>query len=229
MNQSLNYTRRSQAMSEIAAHPREAFRLSETIALALLLLAAGMSFGCGAARPSTYYQLTVPTTVPQPGESAPYHISLVVAPLMTTQLYRQDRIVYNTGAQAMGLYEYHRWAAPPAQMMVGVLVRMLRASGLYETVSVLRSNLSGDFMLRGNLYDFKEISNPALSTRVTFDLDLRDMKSGSTVWTHFYTHDEPVNGKDVASVVASLDHNFQMGVTESTNSLNSYFSVHRPQ
>lgn len=114
-------------------------------------------------------------------------------------------------------------------MMAGVLVRTLRASGLYESVSLLRSNVGGNFMLRGNLYDFKEISTPTLSTRVTFDLQLRDNKSGTVVWTHFYTHDEPVNGKDVAAVVASVDQNFQMGLTESANSLSSYFSAHRPQ
>ena len=102
-------------------------------------------------------------------------ISLVVAPLTTSQLYRQDRIVYSSGAEAMGLYEYHRWAAPPPEMMAGVLVRTLRASGLYESVSLLRSNVGGNFMLRGNLYDFKEISTPMLSTRVTFDLQLRTM------------------------------------------------------
>ena len=84
-------------------------------------------------------------------------------------------------------------------------------------------------MLRGHLYDFKEISDPALATRVTFDLELRENKTGSTVWTHFYTHDEPVNAKDIAAVVASLDHNFQAGVTESANSLSAYFSAHHPQ
>jgi len=215
-------------MRRYAIYSRGGWRRSKFIVLASVLLAAGISFGCGASRSATYYQLTAPSAVPQPGQSAAYQVSLVVAPLMASQLYRQDRIVYNTGAQAMGLYEYHRWAEPPAQMMVGVLVRALRASGLYESVSLLRSNVKSDFLLRGNLYDFKEISNPNLSTRVTFDLELRD-KSGNTVWSHFYTHDEPVNGKDVAAVVASLDHNFQQGVTESTKSLSAYFSTHRPQ
>ncbi len=202
--------------------------MARSLALILVLFAAGISFGCGAARPISYYQLSIPSAAPPSEPSPAYHVSLLVGPLLTSRLYRQDRIVYSTGAQAMGTYEYHRWAQPPAEMMVEVLVRTLRSSGLYESVSLLRSNASGNFLLRGNLYDFKEISVPALSTRVSFELELRDAKSGATVWTHFYTHDEQVNGKDAAAVVASLDHNFQMGVTESTNSLNSYFSAHQP-
>jgi ABC-type uncharacterized transport system auxiliary subunit len=229
MSQIQHFARGHQSMRKAAAKAWEGLKVPNLISTGLVLLAAGMSFGCGAARPSSYYQLTVPSAVPQAGEAAHYQVSLVVAPFMASQLYRQDRIVYNTGAQAMGLYEYHRWAEPPAQMAVDVFVRTLRASGLYESVSILRSNVTGNFMLRGHLYDFKEISDPALATRVTFDLELRENKTGSTVWTHFYTHDEPVNGKDVAAVVASLDHNFQAGVTESTNSLSSYFSTHRPQ
>jgi ABC-type uncharacterized transport system auxiliary subunit len=204
-------------------------KVPKSIALALVLVATGILFGCGATHPFNYYQLSVPSAVPQPGESAAYHVSILVAPMMTSHLYRQDRIVYSTGPQTMEAYQYQRWAAPPAEMVGDVIVRTLRASGRYEAVSLLRSSVPGDFLLRGNLYDFKEVSAPTFSTRVTFELELRDTKTGATVWTHFYTHDEPVTAKNIPAVVASLDHNFQMGVSESMNSLDSYFSAHPPR
>ena len=43
---------------------------------------------------------------------------------------------------------------------------------------------------------------------------------------HFYTHDEPVTRKDVAAVVAALDHDVQQGIAEFSASLDQYFSTH---
>ncbi len=74
---------------------------------------------------------------------------------------------------------------------------------------MLTSNSHGDFLLQGNLYDFKEISGSTLAARVNLELELREIKTGAIVWTHSYSHDEPVNGKDVSAVVAALDRNAQ--------------------
>jgi ABC-type uncharacterized transport system auxiliary subunit len=86
--------------------------------------------------------------------------------------------------------------------------------------------MKGDFALRGRLYDFKELSGPQLSTKVTLELEMRDLNTGGTVWTHYYTHDEPVSGKDVPAVVAALDRNVQRAVAEVVASLDRYFAAH---
>ena len=75
-------------------------------------------------------------------------------------------------------------------------------------------------------YDFKELGGSALSTRVTIEWDLRDTKSGATVLTHYYTHDEPAGGKDIAAVVAALDRNAHRGIAEIKSTLDQYFSSH---
>jgi len=74
------------------------------------------------------------------------------------------------------------------------------------------------------LYDFKEVSGPPLLARVTVDLELRESKTGSIVWTHYYSHDEPVSGKDIGAVVAALDRNAQRGMNEVKASLDQFFS-----
>jgi ABC-type uncharacterized transport system auxiliary subunit len=61
---------------------------------------------------------------------------------------------------------------------------------------------------------------------VTFELEMRDLKSGATVWTHYFSHDEPVSGKDVTDVVAALDRNVQRSVAEVVASLDQYFAAH---
>jgi len=90
----------------------------------------------------------------------------------------------------------------------------MRSTGRFRTVTVLRSDSSGDFVLTGHLYDFKEVSGNGIVARISFDAELRDLKAGKTVWTYTYNHDEPSNGKDVASLVAAMDRNVRRSVQE---------------
>jgi ABC-type uncharacterized transport system auxiliary subunit len=190
----------------------------------MFALAAGLLTGCGAARPSKYYELTIPGNSAAAVGSNPYPVILLLGPLRTGHLYREDSIVYSSSAESMGTYRYQKWAEPPNEMLVEMLLRDLRASGKYKSVDVLRSNSRGDYVLHGRLYDFKEISGTPILARVTVDLELRESKSGATVWTHYYSHDEPVTGKDVAAVVAALDRNALRGMAEVKSSLDEYFS-----
>jgi ABC-type uncharacterized transport system auxiliary subunit len=193
--------------------------------ISMAALAAGLLTGCGAARPSKYYQLTIPGDAAPAAERSPYPVTLLLGPLRASHLYREDHIVYSSSGQNMGTYEYQQWVEPPTEMLVDVLLRDLRASGRYRAVDVLRSNSHGDYILYGRLYDFKEISAAPLMARITVDLELRETKTGSTVWNHFYAHDEPVSGKDISAVVAALDRNAQRGMAEVKSSLDQYFST----
>ena len=205
-----------------------AFLMSAKITLCMLMLAAGLAAGCGAARPSKYYQLTVPGDMVPTANPNPLPITLLIGRMTSSALYREDQIVFSTGGQSMGTYEYHRWAEPPTEMIAEILLRQFRASGQYRGVYTLRSDVHGDFLLHGRLYDFKELSGSSEIARVTMELELRDIKAGTTVWTHFYTHDEPTNGKDVSAVVAALDKNVQQGIAECRASLDQYLAAHPP-
>jgi cholesterol transport system auxiliary component len=217
------------AAQEAATKGQEAVpRSIRIIRMAAVLVLMSLLSGCGATRPSKYYQLTVPAdaataAVEKPG-AVP--VTLLLGSFFTTHLYREDRIIYGNGAEEMGTYEYQRWAEPPAEMIEEVLLRELRASGRYRAVSVRRSNMKGDFAIRGRLYDFKEIDGRPIMGRVTLELEMRDLKSGATVWTHYYSHDEPVSNKDVPAVVAALDRNVQSGVKEFIASIDEYFASH---
>jgi len=186
------------------------------------------AIGCGAARPSKYYQLTPPSASTTTSAQDALPLSLLLGPIYTSHLYREDRIVYSSEAQQMGTYETERWSEPPVEMFRDVLLRKLRSSGKYRDVNSQRSGSHGDFILRGRLYDFKEMNGKPLSARLSFELEMRDTKTNGTVWTHVYNYDEPVSGKDVASVVAALDRNVQRAASEVAASLEQYFSAHQP-
>lgn len=191
-----------------------------------LILSLGILNGCGAARPSKFYQLTIPSEKASGADPAPYPVTLALGPMTTSHLYRDDHIVYTSGSEAMGTYEYRRWAEPPTEMIHDVLLRELQQSGRYEHIYSLRSDVRGDYVLRGRLYEFREIDGNGLFARVAFDFELRDCKTGSTVWNHSYSHDEPAKGKDVSAVIAAMDHNVQNGLSEVLSGLDRYFSAH---
>lgn len=195
-------------------------------ALWVLAVCVGAASGCGAARPSKYYQLTVPGDMAPVNDPSPYPVTLLLGPITASHLYREDHIVYSAAGQNMGTYEYQRWAQPPTEMIGDVLFRELRASGRYRSINSLRSNAHGDYVLHGHLYDFKEAAGNPLVARVAFEFEMQDTKTGATVWTHYYAHDEPVSGKDVGAVVAAMDRNVQRGMGEIKAGLEQYFSAH---
>lgn len=192
-----------------------------------LVLGLGMLIlnGCGAARPSKFYQLTTPSDTATGGDPAPFPVTLLLGPVATSHLYRDDHIVFTSAGEAMGRYEFQRWAEPPSEMINDVLIRELQVSGRYEHVYSLRSNVRGDYVLRGQLYDFREIDGNPFAARVAFEFELRDSKTGTVVWNRYYSHDEPVDGKNVTAVVAAIDRNVQNGLHEVTRGLEQYFSA----
>src|SRR3984957_3070007 len=183
--------------------------------------------GCGAARPVKYYQLTVPGDMSSTSDANAIPVTLLVGPLTGSRLYRDDRIVYS-GGESMGTYDTQRWASPPTEMLQEVLFREFRASGKYKTVNTLRSNARGDYILNGRLYDFKEVTGSAFAARVAVEYELREMKTGTMVWSHYYSHDEPVSGKDVGAVAAAIDRNVQGIVSQVQASVAEYFQAHPP-
>src|SRR5258707_8257360 len=181
--------------------------LKKLCALGALAVAIGLMSGCGAARPSKYYQLTPPSGPSSIANQDAPPISLLLGPMQTSHLYREDRIVYSSERQQMGTYETERWSEPPVEMMQSVLLRRLRNSGHYRDVNTLRSGAHGDYLLRGRLYDFKEVSGKSLIARLSFDLEMHDATTTGTVWTICSSLAIPATGIDLALYGTTCDIN----------------------
>lgn len=190
--------------------------------VALTVAAAALFSSCGATRPSKYYSLDLPATPPAPSNT--YPLALLVGHFSAPHLYRDDRIVYRAGTTQIGTYEYHRWAEPPTDMLEAMLMHLLRSSGKYQTVQRLGSNTHGDYIVRGRLHYLEEGPGSPLAARVAFEVELYELKSGTTVWSHFYSHDEPVTGKEVSAVVAALNRNVQRGLAEVAAGMDQFFT-----
>lgn len=199
-------------------------RLTFTLGIAALL---GVALaGCGSTRPSNYYQLELPSAAPPSTATQPVPVGLLIGRLSAPHLYRDDRIVYRAGARQLGAYAYQRWTEPPTEMIEAMLLHLLRSSGRYKTVQMLHSNAVGDYIVRGRLRNLEEVSGGALAARVAFEIELYEIKTGSTVWSQYYAQDEPVQGKDVAAVVEALNRNVQRGLEQAAAGIENYFAAH---
>jgi ABC-type uncharacterized transport system auxiliary subunit len=213
------------------ANPGRRYFPAGAFAGLFLLIAMGVS-SCGSPRPIHFYQLKPPA--PAPASTAePYPVTILVGVIGASSLYTQDRIVFGSSNEGMGLYLYQRWAEPPTSMIQELLLRELRGSMRFKEVYPLRSGFHSEYVLRGRLYDFKEVDPAEKSgtvlARVSMDLELRETKSGTTVWRYSYRQDEPVTGKDAAAVVAALDKNIARGTSEVLAGIAQYFAEHPPE
>lgn len=198
------------------------------IVIGLAILLAAFQASCGAPRAIKYYTLDI---TPSPVTSSPgqFPVSLLVGRIMSSQLYRDDRIVYGSGQVQLGTYDYHRWVEPPADMIQTALVASLRATGQYRAVSRVSSNVKGDYVLRGRLISMYGVDQPKLTARFVLQLELYDPDTHAVVWSRPYSHDEPVQGGEVADIVIAMDANVKTCMQDVTASLAQYFTANPPK
>jgi ABC-type uncharacterized transport system auxiliary subunit len=201
--------------------------LSSLTGLAALAMALFVA-GCGSVKPIKYYQISYPSTAPPPSQDA-INTTLLVRQFEASHLYLSDQIVYGFDSPQLGTYQTERWAEPPVEMLQDALVRGLRASGRFRAIYTIRSDVSGQYILGGHLYDFKEVDATSIVARLVYEVRLRNRKSGTTVWSHMYNHDEPASEKSVSAIASAMDKNVQRSVQEVQAALEEYFRANPPK
>lgn len=191
---------------------------SLTVGLCLL---SGCVAGGG---PIRYYRIEVPS---QPAVNAApgFGVTLQVGTLDAPPIMRDGRILYQMGAHEVGAYEYHRWVEPPDRIVQDALLRMLRATGKYQSVDTTRSGVRADYILQGRIYEFSEVDKPEVYSRVFLELELHDARNFRTVWSRVYDNEDRVEGKAVPEVVDSLDRNLRRGISEVVSGLDQFFTA----
>jgi ABC-type uncharacterized transport system auxiliary subunit len=104
------------------------------------------------------------------------------------------------------------------------LTCQLCSSGDFQSVTNLTSGSEGDFVVRGSPYSFEEVDRASIAALVSMEIELYNRKTGQIVWSHFYSQSEPVEGKKVSEVMATLNRNLDRGVKQVTVGLGNYFS-----
>lgn len=189
----------------------------------LLSLFALTLSGCGSTKPIRYYTIQSPTAPALPNGT--HAVSLLVAGISGSEIFRRSPIAYRIGANEIGSYQYSQWAEPPVEIIQNSLIRLLLASGNYQSVASFSSASGGQFVVRGRLNDFEEVDGANITGLVSMEFDLYDRKSGKVVWSHSYSQSEPVQGKEISAIVQALDINLDRGLKEVAAGLNQYFAT----
>ncbi len=147
--------------------------------------------------------------------------------ITTPEALQDGRIRYRTGSNEAGAYERDRWAERPGTMVRNSLMRALRASGKYQRVLEAGSLATGDYLLRGKLYEFDEVDSGSIQTKISLHVELIDRKTNRNVWDHLAEREEPVSGRSVPEVVQSLDRNLQRVVAETVVEVDKFLSARR--
>lgn len=182
--------------------------------------------GCGVPKPIAYYGIQIPAA-PMP-QTYRWPIALAVGRINGSNLLEASPIVYKIGHNQFGTYQYHHWTEAPVEMVQEKLIRLLQASGDYQSVSGAGGASGGEFELRGWLYDFTEVDGDSINGLVSMEFELCNPRSARVLWWHFYSQMEPVEAKQVSSVVQALDRNLDRGLKEVIAGLNQYFAVNPP-
>jgi len=198
--------------------------MRRTLMAILPVLAAGLAAcGGGPLHPMHFYTLSLPS-VPV-SSASPHAVTLLVGHISAPPMLRNDLILYHVGANQLDTYPYERWAQPPAEMVDVRLLRALRGSGKYQSVTDMGSSARGDYIVRGHLDGFEEADTSAgIEGRLVLEVELFDEATNRTVWSQFYSHDEPAKGREVADVVAALDHNLQQALEALTTGIDEYLA-----
>ena len=191
-----------------------------------LAIAVGLAaVSCVSTRPVHYY--TIEPAAPVSNQTRPDGLVLLIGPIATPETLQDGRIRYRTGTNEAGAYEYHRWTERPGTIVRYSLLRALRSSGQYRRVIEAGSAATGDYLLRGKLFEFGEVDQASIETRISLRVELIDRKTNQNVWDHHVIRQEPVSHKDVAEVVQSLDRNLQHVVADTSAEIDKFLATRR--
>ena len=193
------------------------------IAICLVMTGGLVGTSCVSTRPAHYY--TIEPVSPPALQSRPDGLTLLVGNIATPEALQDGRIRYRIGSNEAGAYEYHRWTERPGSMVRESLLRVLRASGKYRGVIESSSSATGDYLVRGKLYEFGEVDNASIHTRISLLVELVDKKTNVNVWDHLTEREEPVTNKSVPDVVQSLDRNLQRVVSEAAAEIDKFLTA----
>jgi ABC-type uncharacterized transport system auxiliary subunit len=129
----------------------------------------------------------------------------VVRELACSPYLCEGRVVYREEPHRVGFYDYHRWALNPRSALTRVLADRIRASSLFESVTVAGSPARAAYLLRGEIERFEEVDEKTSVTAIcTISAEIVDVKTGRAIWRGTDSDTVPVQQRDVPAVVIGL-------------------------
>lgn len=136
--------------------------------------------------------------------------TLVVRPFSASEPYTQDRLVYRTSPYQLDFYNYHRWAAPPAEQVTTWSRQYLRSSKIFTKVYPTGEGMA-DFALGGRILQFDEIDNEqSWDATLSIDFWLTGLEQRKPLWSQSYTATQKTEKRNPAAVAAAMSRNLEV-------------------
>jgi ABC-type uncharacterized transport system auxiliary subunit len=196
----------------------------------LLAIAAAVALAaCGSVRYPAHYVLEVAPTPPTAARPQGPLGPLVVRDLACPPYLCEGRVVYREETHRVGFYDYHRWAVNPRTALTRVLADRMRASSLFESVTVAGSPARAAYLLRGEIARFEEVDEKtSIYAICTISAEIVELKTGTVSWTGTVSETVPVlQQRDVGGVVVALGVASQTVADRLVASISSELSARR--
>jgi len=174
-------------------------------ALAIALMGAFVLAGCGSVHYPSTYVLHLPPPVAQIAPSVGALGSVAIREFQCPEYLCEGRIVYRSGPEEVGFYEYHRWAMNPRQAITDYVVEVLRTQSLFKSVTAYDRASDVAYVVSGKLDRLEEVDE-GRDVRVVcaISAQLLDMRTKSVVWSDSASETTQVEKRDMRGVVGSL-------------------------
>jgi len=127
-------------------------RARQCILILTVFLISGCLGGHTAPATTTYYTLEYPPPLPASRAAADTVLRLETLESLTAPAGRD--MLYRSGPCVRNAYRYHRWHVPPADMVQGLLLRDIRAAGLFRAVLSPEEAGAARYILSGQVEEF---------------------------------------------------------------------------
>ena len=181
---------------------------------------------CGGGRRPHYYALEIPPAPDRALSNPRFPGTVAVCRFETPSYLRQGRIVYRETPEEVGFYEYHRWAAEPAETVTTAMIDALGSSRLFSFVKRYDGHNQQDYLLNGRLERLEEIDyGGPVRVEVEISAELVNLRTGATEWTGDASATLHIENRNVDSVVRAMNRAVQNSVDQLVVNLNQRVST----
>ncbi len=153
--------------------------------------------------PTTYYTLEYP--LPPPVSRAAADTVLRLERLESLADPAGRDMLYRSGPFIRDAYRYHRWHVPPTDMIQGLLLRDLRAAGLFRAVLSPEEEGAARYILTGQVEEFlqREDGETWLAT-LAIGMTLADIDNDRILLQKTYRLAEPLDSRRPAALARGM-------------------------
>ena len=176
---------------------------------------------CGGARRPHYYALEIPPAPDRALSDPRFPGTVAICRFETPSYLRQGRIIYRETPEEVGFYEYHRWAADPAETVTTAMIDALRSSRQFSFVKRCDGHNQQKYLLVGRIERLEEIDyDGPVRVKAQITAELVNVQTGSTEWTGDAPTTLNVENRNIDSVVTAMNRAIQNDIDQLMASLN---------